>query len=221
MTTDTSTTSPSEALTTREVAAQLGLAVRSVQLMVDRGELSAWKTSGGHRRISQESVTQWLAKTDAAPVASSRAMPAEQIPLPSARRRATDTAQPSVLLIEDSAHFQNMIRLLLARTHPHVKLHLASDAVVGLALCGALRPDVLIVDILLPDIDGATLINSVRSQQLFEGMQLLVVTSLDASEREPYAHALAGVPVIEKQHLTMQLAPQLTELLAGSQVARR
>ena len=32
--------------TTIEVASLLGLAVRSVQLMVDRGELDAWKTPG-------------------------------------------------------------------------------------------------------------------------------------------------------------------------------
>ena len=36
---------------TMEVARMLGLAVRSIQLMVDRGELTAWKTPGGHRRI--------------------------------------------------------------------------------------------------------------------------------------------------------------------------
>ena len=38
--------------TTLEVAKMLGMAVRSVQLMVDRNELEAWKTPGGHRRIS-------------------------------------------------------------------------------------------------------------------------------------------------------------------------
>eukprot|EP01030_Chromulinospumella_sphaerica_P007803 gene7803-7632_t len=42
--------------TTLEVASMLGLAVRSVQLMVDRNELEAWKTPGGHRRISRASV---------------------------------------------------------------------------------------------------------------------------------------------------------------------
>ena len=46
--------------TTREVAQALGMAVRSVQLMVDRGELQAWKTPGGHRRIARASVLQWL-----------------------------------------------------------------------------------------------------------------------------------------------------------------
>ena len=45
---------------TREVARVLGMAVRSVQLMVDRGELEAWKTPGGHRRIARASVERWL-----------------------------------------------------------------------------------------------------------------------------------------------------------------
>jgi excisionase family DNA binding protein len=44
---------------TIEVARLLGMAVRSVQLMVDRGELEAWKTPGGHRRISRDSVQRW------------------------------------------------------------------------------------------------------------------------------------------------------------------
>jgi len=48
--------------TTIEVASLNGLAVRSVQLMVDRGELDAWKTPGGHRRISRASVERWLAE---------------------------------------------------------------------------------------------------------------------------------------------------------------
>jgi len=40
-------------VTSIEAARILGLAVRSVQLMVDRGDLQAWKTPGGHRRISR------------------------------------------------------------------------------------------------------------------------------------------------------------------------
>ena len=52
--------SASNYYTTIEVAKMLGMAVRSVQLMVDRGDLQAWKTPGGHRRISRESLERWL-----------------------------------------------------------------------------------------------------------------------------------------------------------------
>ena len=38
---------------TLEAVKLLGMTVRSVPLMVDRGELQAWKTPGGHRRIAR------------------------------------------------------------------------------------------------------------------------------------------------------------------------
>ena len=208
------TLSPSDTLTTREVATQLGLAVRSVQLMVDRGDLQAWKTSGGHRHI-RESVAQWLAKTSGTCIDTPDATGPTQRPQTGAgATQSADSHKPTVVLIEDSAHFQGLIRLLLQQTHPDVSLHVASDAIVGLALCGAVRPDVLIVDVLLPGIDGATLIGSLRSQRLFDGMQLMVVTSLDAEQRAPYAFALDGIPVVEKHSLAHDLPRVLTGQLA-------
>jgi len=181
--------------------------------MVDRGELLAWKTSGGHRRISRDSVTQWLALRPGTETPLSQVQAASTPPV-SLRRRATDSRQPTVVLIEDSGHFQSVIKLMMQRSHPQVALHVASDAIVGLALCGAVRPDVLMVDLMLPGIDGATLIASLRSQKHFAGLQLMVVTSLDASQREPYAFALEGIPVVEKKDLTRGLGPVLTQQLA-------
>ena len=50
-----------EHCTTLQVARMLGMAVRSVQMMVDRGLLDGWKTPGGHRRITRSSVQRWMA----------------------------------------------------------------------------------------------------------------------------------------------------------------
>jgi len=43
-------------ISTREAATLLGVALGTVQRMVDTGELEAWTTGGGHRRISRDSV---------------------------------------------------------------------------------------------------------------------------------------------------------------------
>lgn len=185
---------------TMEVARMLGLAVRSVQLMVDRGELSAWKTPGGHRRIARASVQAWLTQ-HSVPHSAARE---------SATPRPTDRAAPQrVLLIEDSVHYQNLTTLLLKQQFPAVELHLANDGIVGLAMYGQLQPQVLIVDILLPGIDGATLITSLRSQPQFAHSRLIVVTSLDEAQRAPYAFALAGVAVVHKPRLVTDLPPLL------------
>lgn len=190
--------------TTIEVASLLGLAVRSVQLMVDRGELDAWKTPGGHRRISRASVERWLAERRGGGARPADAAPATR----GGARRA-----PRVLLIEDSVHFQNLVRLLVGQKFPQVELQVADEGFAGLAMAGQLQPDVLIVDILLPGIDGATLITSLRSHPQFRRSRLIVITSLDEAQREPYAFALADVPVVHKPELVAQLPGLLADAL--------
>ena len=216
----------------------LGMAVRSVQMMVDRGDLEAWKTPGGHRRISRTSLDRWCATRgvalretglDAAQpprsgaavgrrqgAQAAAAIPASSAVVPAmARVPATRLEAPAarVLLIEDSVHYQNLVSLLVRQQFPQVQLHIADDGIAGLAMAGQLRPQVLVVDILLPGIDGATLITSLRSHPQFAATRLVVVTSLDEAQREPYAFALAGVPVVHKPRLVLDLPPLLRRCL--------
>lgn len=186
----------------------LGMAVRSVQLMVDRGELDAWKTPGGHRRISRSSVDRWRASRGAG-LREARPTTAPRV------RAAHAAGARRVLLIEDSVHFQNLVGLLLRQSFPDLELHVADDGIAGLAMAGQLQPEILIVDILLPGIDGGTLITSLRSHPQFADTRLIVVTSLDEAQRAPYAFALAGVPVVHKPRLVLDLPPLLRECLAS------
>ncbi len=190
----------------------LGLAVRSVQLMVDRGEIQAWKTSGGHRRISKESVTKWLASRQG-----------------NTRLDATGSKESSektelssdykILLIEDSTHFQNLVHLLINQHFPQASVHLANDGISGLAKFGQIQPDCLLVDILLPGIDGAALITTLRSDPLFANCHLVIVTGLTPEQLEPYAFALKGLPVIYKTRLALDLIPQLSQAMPQQSTA--
>ena len=192
--------------TSIEVARILGLSVRSVQLMVDRGELEAWKTPGGHRRISRASVAAWMQAR-------------EFIPGVGGREDETQEAMPAdtrILLIEDSVHFQNLVSLLVRQTIPHAALHIASDGISGLTMYGHIQPQLLLVDILLPGIDGATLIAGLRNTPQFSSSHLVVVTSLDEEARRPYAFALQDITVIHKSQLVQALPPLLLQLCADS-----
>ena len=200
------TASPA-AYTTQEVARLLGLAVRSVQLMVDRGDLQAWKTPGGHRRIDPASVAAWQARQLGAAAAAPAGAGTTARPAPR-RLRA--------LLIEDSVHYQILVGLLLRRALPEADFQVASDGIVGLAQVEQWQPDLLIVDLLLPGIDGAALIASLRSQPMFSAMRLLVITSLTPQELTPYALALDGVPVVHKTQLVTALPPLLVAQAAAA-----
>ena len=193
---------------TLEVARLLGMAVRSVQMMVDRGELEAWKTPGGHRRISRPSVERWRASRQQPRPADTQPAALDALPA-----RTGAPAVPVVLLIEDSVHYQNLIGLLVRQRFPGVSLQIADDGIAGLAMAGRLQPRVMIVDILLPGIDGATLITSLRSHPQFSGIGLIVVTSLDDAARAPYDFALTGLPVVHKTRLVADLPARLDAAL--------
>ena len=132
---------------TREVARVLGMAVRSVQLMVDRGELEAWKTPGGHRRIARASVERWLNQRHGHAAVPSAAISANEVavvPDEASAKASTKRAlqgggrkdpahaqRQRVLLIEDSVHFQTLVKLLMAHDFPQIDLHVADDGIVG------------------------------------------------------------------------------------------
>ena len=190
----------------------LGLAVRSVQLMVDRAELEAWRTSGGHRRISRESVTRWLAsrQDDVPPRPNNR---------PKLSRPDPATQDYRILLIEDSAHFQNLVGLLIRQHFPKAALHIASDGISGLAKFGQIQPDLLLVDILLPGIDGAALITTLRSDPQFARSKLIIVTGLDDHQLAPYEFALRGLALIHKVDLVKALPAMIRATLSASQAS--
>jgi excisionase family DNA binding protein len=187
-----------EDFSTREVAQRLGMAVRSVQLMVDRGELQAWRTPGGHRRILRTSLDAWLTGRGLAPTKPADLSPNDGVP-----------ARLKALLIEDSVHYQNLVMLLAQQEFPDLDLHTANDGIGGLVMYGQLQPEILLVDILLPGIDGAALVTSLRSQPQFASSELIFVTALDEQQRAPYAFALAGLPLVHKPRLVTDLPPLL------------
>ncbi len=108
-----------------------------------------------------------------------------------------------------------LISLVVRRELPGAELHVAADGIAGLALAGRLEPDVLLIDILLPGIDGAALISSLRSHPQFARSRLVVVTALDEAQREPYRFALEGVPVVHKTALVTELPPLLARVAAA------
>lgn len=206
---------------TRDVAWALGLTVGLVREMVVRGALRGWKKPGGRWRIERESVMSWLelnqlrdvvegpaAAPDGGLAGTARAEPAWDIVLRPKR------FPQRVLLIEDSAYFQTLVKLLLGHGFPQIDLHVADDGIDGLVMAARLKPDVLIVDILLPGIDGAALVGRLRLHPLFHSCQFIVITSLDEESRAPYAFALAGVSVIDKASLVQDLPMLLQRALA-------
>jgi DNA-binding response OmpR family regulator len=86
-----------------------------------------------------------------------------------------DRSVPSILVIDDNAEHRELVqRTLTARGY---RVFLAVDAESGLQLALAQRPDLLVVDLGLPDIDGQTLIGQLKHMAAFADTPIIACTA--------------------------------------------
>jgi excisionase family DNA binding protein len=190
-------------MSSMEAAALLGLATGTVQRMFDDGDLQGWKTKGGHRRVYRSSVEMLLAQ---------RASSADSSVGPGP---VGTSGASRLLIIEDSSYYRSLLSDLLADHFPGLQVETAIDGYSGLAKLGEFRPQILLLDIMLPGLDGAALLTSLRHNEAFSGLHIIVVTALSDEELAPFQFALGAVPVIKKLNLVTQLPLALMPLLSA------
>jgi two-component system KDP operon response regulator KdpE len=115
----------------------------------------------------------------------------------------------SVLVIDDEASILRALRInLTARDYV---VHTASDGVAGLRLASSDRPDVVILDLGLPDMDGAEVIRGIR------GWSQVPIIVLSAREQE--ADKVAALDAGADDFVTKPFG--MDELLARLRAAAR
>ena len=153
-------------LSTREAADRLGVSLRTIQLWVENGALRAWKTAGGHRRIPLHCIDEMLAARAASAGTSPR------------------SAAFDVLLIEDDpVHIELMRARLAALALPMpVNLRVSTDGYLGLIALGEAVPDLLLLDLGLPRIDGFAVLRTLRGSSSYSSLPVVVTSALSPAE---------------------------------------
>lgn len=156
-------TDTEEYCSTREAAQRLGVSLGTVQNMVEAGKLTAWKTAGGHRRISVRAVESYLAQR------AGKAVPDERVKL---------------LVAEDEPILQALYRHAVENWDMPVDLTIVGNGYEGMIEIGLSRPHLLIADLNLPGLDGFEMIRTIRAQEKLADMNIIVVSGLTPEEIE-------------------------------------
>jgi len=165
--------------TTTEAARLLGVSVATAQLWTETGLLTAWKTDGGHRRILRESVDRQLYRNSAAsanPPATAAATPAEPTPAPAAAQRPL-----RMVVVEDDAALLRLYGVHIRAWSFPTELHLFDNAFAALLKVGRDAPDVLVLDLHMPDLDGFALLRMLSNAPEAKATRIVVVSGLDAA----------------------------------------
>lgn len=83
--------------------------------------------------------------------------------------------KPTILIIEDNE--QNMYMLSYLLENNHYKVIKACNGIDGLALAHENLPDIILIDIQLPDMDGYEICIKLRHNGLPKGTTIIAVTS--------------------------------------------
>jgi excisionase family DNA binding protein len=155
---------------TKEAAAVLGVSHRTVQLWVENGTLQAWRTAGGHRRITLESVNRLVDGRRAAIGGGAQAT------TPAA---AAAPGKPRVLVVDDDPLMLRLYELEMAGWGLDMDLIKAHNGFEALIRIGERRPDLLVSDLNMPGMDGFRMIRTLREDSGTMGMNVIVVSGLD------------------------------------------
>lgn len=122
-------------LTPNQVADRLLVAPVTVRMWASRGLLRSVSTPGGHRRFRIEDVEKFIAARQAL---------------------QTPTLGPPtrLLIIDDDAQFARYLSGLITMHAPAVSVEIALDGFSAGIKCEAMRPEVVTLDLQMPEMDG-------------------------------------------------------------------
>jgi excisionase family DNA binding protein len=130
--------------TTHEVSRLLHVNPRSVINWIEQSLLPSYRTPGGHRRIRRDDLLAFLRK--------------HQIPTP----ESLVEGKFNVLIVDDEQEIVDLMKTFLLRQGGY-DVATASDGISALLQVGRAKPDLLILDIMIPGVDGIEVCRRIKN----------------------------------------------------------
>lgn len=169
-------------VTTRQAAEMLGVALSTVQLWTNKGLLQAWITDGGHRRIAASSIQNMLDQRDCS-------LNKDNVPA---------SNQLTVVVVEDDPAQRKIYAQQFAMRALPINLVMAKDGFEGLIQIGRHKPDLLICDLNLPNMDGFEMIRAIQEMEEMKHCMIVAVTNYDYQEINEKGGLPKGMQIYSK-----------------------
>lgn len=117
-----------------------------------------------------------------------------------------------VLIVDDEPNIVISVEYLLGREGFEVLV--ARDGEEGLARIRADRPDLVVLDVMMPKLDGFEVCKAVRADPSLGGVRILMLTAKGRAAEISKGLTLGADAYIPKPFATRELVARIKELLA-------
>ncbi|MFW6130585.1 MAG: response regulator [Atribacterota bacterium] len=151
--------------TTFQIAKYCNVDISTVAKWIDGEKLKAYKTPGGHRRVKRKDLLEFIQKHD--------------IPMPP----ELEKIKPRVLVVDDNKMIvRNIKKALNRKLKDKLEIEVAFDGYQAGRMIDKFLPDLIILDINLPGVDGFKIVEDIKSNKELKDMKILIITGVDVEE---------------------------------------
>jgi len=144
--------------TTHDIARFCSVYPSSVMRWINEGKLQAYATPGGHQRVSRERLLAFLREF--------------KIPIPP----EVESPQKRVLIVDDEVEITRILQRAFARRPKDFKTEVCHDGVEALIRIGEEPPDLVILDIVLPKMDGIQVCRVLKATEHTRAIKIVVIS---------------------------------------------
>jgi excisionase family DNA binding protein len=184
-----------DGLTLGQAARYLGVAQSTIRKWSDQGRLPAFYTPGGHRRYRLRDLDAFVAGS-AGTAPASRARPA-----------------PLVLIVDDDPRIREFVRVNLEMDGFAVRE--AGSADEGLAALEAEPPDLILLDVMMPKVDGWEMLQRVRERHGVDSIQVVMFSGQVEEDAADQAEAGGAQAFVGKPFNPQDLVARAKDLLGS------
>lgn len=153
---------PKELLSTGEIADYCHTGINVVKRWIKKGDLEAFQYPGGHYRVSIEKFKEFLVIND----------------MPIVEEFFQGSNKKKILIADDDAILAELIKNALEEYFEESEIEVAHDGYEALIKTGKFEPDILIIDIKMPRIDGLEACSRLRKgKTLSPGLKIIAMTA--------------------------------------------
>lgn len=171
--------------TTQQAAKMLGISVTSVQQLVESGEIEAWKTKGGHRRIPLAAVHSYRGTLAGPPAALAATV-------------APVSTETTILIVEDDRMQRMVYDHQIRSWNLPVSLQFCENGYRALVEIAIQRPDILLTDIMMDGMDGYEVVTTILSYPDLAHMNIAILSGMAPDKITERGGVPDGVVFFEK-----------------------
>jgi len=182
--------------TTFEAAKLCHVSPLSIINWVNAGRLPAFRTPGGHRRIRREDLVRFMRDTG--------------MPLPEELREGS--GRPRVLVVDDEASIREVLTEHLTTREKPYEVMAAADGFEAGRLVATFKPDVVLLDLRMPGMDGFQVCRTVKADPETSNTVVIAMTGYYTPETEARILECGAMRCIAKPIEPSALGTQIDQL---------